>query len=71
MLESQREICRRYAAGFFFFLFFFAALRGMWDLSSPNQGSNSCPQQWMLGVLTTGPPEKPHTAGFGDRGRSH
>ena len=42
----------------------------MWDLSSPNQGSNLYPLQWTLAVLITGPPEKPHTAGFEDRGRS-
>ena len=28
---------------------------GLWDLS-PDQGSNSCPLQWELGVLTTGIP---------------
>ena len=28
---------------------------GLWDLS-PDQGSNSCPLQWKLGVLTTGIP---------------
>ena len=31
----------------------------MWDLSSPNQGSNPGPLQWKLGpVLITGPPGK-------------
>lgn len=27
----------------------------VWDLSSPNQGSNPCPLQWKVGVLTTAP----------------
>ena len=27
----------------------------MWDLSFPNQGSNPCPLQWRVGVLTTWP----------------
>ena len=37
---------------------FLARLRGMWDLSSPTQGSNLCPLQWKRGVLTTEPPGK-------------
>ena len=39
---------------FFFFWLHHAACR----ILVPDQGSNSCPLQWKLGVLTTGPPGK-------------
>ena len=35
-----------------------ATLRSMWDLSSHDQGSNSCLLQWKRKVLTTGLPKK-------------
>ena len=38
--------------------FFLAMLRGMQDLSSPDQGLILCPLQWKLGALTTGLPGK-------------
>ena len=44
--------------GSFFFFFFPAPPYGMWDLSSPNQGSNPSLMHWKHGVLTTGPPGK-------------
>ena len=42
---------------YLFLVFFFLAVPwGLWDLSSPDQGLNPCPQQWKCAVLTTGPP---------------
>ena len=38
------------------FFFFLAVPHGLWDLSSPDQGSNTGPLPWKCGVLTTGPP---------------
>ena len=40
---------------FFPFFFFFLAMQRAGEF--PNQGSNLCPLQWNLGVLTTGHPE--------------
>ena len=41
----------------FLFPFFVASPHNLWDLSSlTDQGLNPRPQQWQLGVLTTGPP---------------
>ena len=36
----------------------------MWDLSSPNRGSNPYPLRWKHGVLTTGPPVKSQNQHF-------
>ena len=32
----------------------------MWKLTFLDQGLQSCPLQWKLGVFTTGPPESSH-----------
>ena len=45
----------KFLLSLFFFFNFLAALCGMWDLSSPDQGSNSCPLPWERKVLTTLP----------------
>lgn len=36
----------------------------MWDLSFPNQGSNSHPLKWKGETLTAGPPEKSFICSF-------
>ena len=41
---------------------FLAVPRGVWDF--PDQGWNSWPLQWELGVLTTGPPGKSSSTFF-------
>lgn len=42
-----------------FFFFLLAALCSVWNFPDQGgQGSNPCPMQWKLGILTPGPPGK-------------
>ena len=50
------NICKDYNNNFLKTPFFLAALRGLWDLSSPTRDRTRAPLQWKRGVLTTGPP---------------